>query len=74
MVNPIIKIVEGLSPLKTGLNYFGSSELGSITSTLSRAADSYPHDEEGLLQILHFRNQIAKGQFMGALMNTSHLL
>ena len=31
-----------------------------MVSAASKAADLFPHDTEGLLQILHFRNEVAK--------------
>ncbi|MFT4961578.1 MAG: hypothetical protein ACI92Z_002670 [Paracoccaceae bacterium] len=34
--------------------------MGASVTAGSNAADLYPHDTKGLLQILHFGNQIAK--------------
>jgi len=60
MVKPILKIMEGPSPTKEGISQAVTAGIASLLSAASKAADLYPHDMEGLLQILHFRNQIAK--------------
>ena len=60
MSKPILKILEGPSPTQVGISQTATSGLVSVLSAASKAADLYPHDIEGLLQILHFRNQIAK--------------
>lgn len=44
----------------TGLSHMVSFGMGSFLTSGSKAADMFSHDVQGLLQILHFRNQIAK--------------
>lgn len=56
----ILKILEGPSPTQEGISQAATAGLSSVLSGASKAADLFPHDIEGLLQILHFRNQIAK--------------
>lgn len=60
MSGPIFVPLEGTSPTITGVSHVISYGLGSFVSAGSKAADLYPHDAEGLLQILRFRNQVAK--------------
>ena len=58
--SPIFKILQGPSSTNEGISNAGSMGLTSIVSAASKAADIFAHDHEGLLQILHFRNQTAK--------------
>lgn len=51
--------MQGPSPTRAGTSDAITSGLGSLLSAGSQAADLYPHDNEGLLQILHFKNQKA---------------
>gem|GEM_PF-721955 len=60
MSKPILKILEGPSPTQDGTSQAATAGLSSVFSAASNAADLFPHGIEGLLQILHFRNQIAK--------------
>ena len=60
MSKPILKILEGPSPTQEGISQAATAGLTLVLSAASKAADLFPHDIEGLLQILHFRNQIAK--------------
>ncbi|TDT77492.1 hypothetical protein BDE40_0779 [Litoreibacter halocynthiae] len=60
MTAPIFKVLSGPLPTQKGLSNAITAGLAPALSAGSKAADLFPHDEEGLLQILHFRNQIAK--------------
>ncbi|MEP1588333.1 MAG: hypothetical protein ABJR46_06115 [Tateyamaria sp.] len=60
MSKPILKIIEGPSPTKEGISQASTAGMTSVLSAASKAADLFAHDTEGLVQILHFRNQIAK--------------
>ena len=60
MSKPILRILKGLSPTQEGTSQAVTAGLSSVFSAASNAADLFPHDIEGLLQVLHFRNQIAK--------------
>lgn len=60
MSKPILRILEGPPPTQEGISQAATAGLSSALSAASKAADFFPHDIEGLLQILHFRNQIAK--------------
>ncbi len=61
MTGPIFKVVRGPSPTKERFSEAATDGLAPLLSAGSTAVDLFPHDREGLLQILHFRNQIAKG-------------
>ena len=61
MSGPIFKVVRVPSPTKDGMSNAVTGGLAPLLSAGSKAADLYPHDRDGLLQMLHFRNQIAKG-------------
>ena len=60
MAKPILKILEGPSPTKEGISAAITLGTASILSAASKAVDLIPYDAEGLLQLLHFRNQTAK--------------
>jgi hypothetical protein len=60
MTRPVFKILEGPSPTDKGVSQAATAGLATALSAASKAAELFPHDVEGLLQILHFRNQIAK--------------
>jgi hypothetical protein len=60
MTKPILKILEGPTPTQIGVSQAAAAGMASLLSAASKAADLVPHDVEGLIQILHFRNQIAK--------------
>lgn len=60
MKDPVLKIVEGPNPTQEGMSQAATGGMASVFSAASKAADLFPHDVEGLIQILHFRNQIAK--------------
>ena len=60
MAAPIFKIIDGPSPTQTGVSDAVLGGAASLVSAASKAADLYPHDVDGLLQILHFRNEVAK--------------
>lgn len=59
MNKPIMKIVAGPSPTQTGISDAATAGLGSVMSAASKAADVIAHDDDGLLQILHYRKQVA---------------
>ncbi|NSX54133.1 hypothetical protein [Parasulfitobacter algicola] len=60
MTKPIFKVISGPSPTMDGIAKAITWGLAPVLSAGSKAADQLPHDSEGLLQILHFRNQTAK--------------
>jgi hypothetical protein len=60
MSNPILKIIDGPSLTSEGLSQVTTNGAAPILSAASKAAEYFPHDQEGLIQILHFRIQIAK--------------
>ena len=57
---PIFKILEGPSATMEGVSNVVLVGLGSVFSAGSKAADLFPHDIEGLLQVLRIRNRIAE--------------
>ena len=60
MSKPILKKLEGPSPAQVGTSQAVTAGLSSVFSAATKAADLFPHDIEGLHQILHFRNQVSK--------------
>jgi hypothetical protein len=60
MTKPVLKILAGPSPAKAAFSQVAAMGMGSVGSVLSKAADSVPHDPDGLLQILYYRNHIAR--------------
>lgn len=60
MTKPILRILEWPTPTKEGASQAVTAGVASVLSAASNAADLFPHDVEGLLQVLHFRNQIAR--------------
>ncbi|WP_139792780.1 hypothetical protein [Pseudophaeobacter leonis] len=60
MAKPVLRILEGPSPTKEGISQAATAGLAGVLSAGSKAADLFPHDLEGLLGILHFRNETAK--------------
>lgn len=60
MSKPILKILSGPSPTQKGVSQAATSGLASVFSAISNAADLAPHDLDGLVQALHFKNQVAK--------------
>ncbi|MEP3844556.1 MAG: hypothetical protein ABJM43_04345 [Paracoccaceae bacterium] len=60
MSKPILKILSGPSPTQKGVSEAVSSGLASVFSAPSQAAGLAPHDLDGLVQALHFKNQVAK--------------
>jgi len=63
MSAPIFKILKGPSPTEVGISSAVAAGLAPVLSAGSKAADFFAHDHEGLLQILHFRNQTAKAAY-----------
>ncbi|MEP5154426.1 hypothetical protein [Planktotalea sp.] len=57
MNKPILKGQAGQSAAMKSLSQQFPFNFGA---SFSKAADLYPHDIEGLIQILHFRNQVAR--------------
>lgn len=56
----IFKVLEGPSPMMDGVSNVALSGLRSVFSAASAAADYFPHDVEGLLHNLRFRNRTAE--------------
>ncbi|MEP5761423.1 MAG: hypothetical protein ABJ327_19320 [Litoreibacter sp.] len=59
-LGPVFRVLEGPSPTQVGIPNAVTDGMGTILSAASTAAEIFAHDEAGLLQILHFRIQIAK--------------
>ena len=60
MSGPVLRILEGPSATSKGVSNALTGGTAPLLSAGSKAADLYAHDKDGLMQILHFRLQIAK--------------
>jgi hypothetical protein len=60
MNKPVLKIIRGPSPTRTGLADDALAGTTPLFSALSRAVDLQPHDLAGLRQILMFRRGVAR--------------
>lgn len=57
---PLFKTLAGSSATMAGVSHVISFGLGSFITAGSKAADYFPHDVEGLLHNLRFRNRTAE--------------
>jgi hypothetical protein len=60
MNKPVLRIIRGPSPTRTGLADAALAGTESLFSALSRAVDLQAHDLAGLRQILIFRRGVAR--------------